>query len=77
MKSSPVFVCPICSSVSYNPDDAAAGYCGRCHVFVDNRGAPSGYVSLTCCGPRAGHGACTSPECICSCHLTEEVNTCF
>jgi hypothetical protein len=31
------FVCPVCKSESYNFNDIAEGYCGRCHAFaVDN-----------------------------------------
>lgn len=29
-----VFRCPECGAVSYNPNDAAYGYCGRCHDFT-------------------------------------------
>lgn len=28
-------VCPQCESVSYNPNDIAQRYCGRCHQFHD------------------------------------------
>jgi hypothetical protein len=27
------FVCPDCNSESFNPNDIAQGYCGRCHSF--------------------------------------------
>jgi hypothetical protein len=30
----PVFVCPKCEAVSYNPNDIREQYCGRCHKFV-------------------------------------------
>lgn len=30
------FTCPRCGAVSYNPNDAANRYCGRCHVFVED-----------------------------------------
>lgn len=30
------FVCPLCSAESFNPNDIAHRYCGRCHVFVDD-----------------------------------------
>lgn len=30
------FECPKCQSVSYNPNDIANWYCGRCHQFVDD-----------------------------------------
>lgn len=31
----PAFVCPLCGFRSYNRNDAANRYCGRCHLFVD------------------------------------------
>ena len=31
------FTCPRCSAVSYNSDDIAAGYCGRCHDWTGPR----------------------------------------
>lgn len=33
MSARAAFQCPRCHSVSHNPDDARALYCGRCHVF--------------------------------------------
>jgi hypothetical protein len=30
------FVCPFCSAVSHNPNDASQRYCGCCHVYVDD-----------------------------------------
>lgn len=30
----PSFRCPVCDAVSYNPNDVAAGYCGRCHDWT-------------------------------------------
>ena len=32
----PSFVCPRCGAKSFNPNDIAARYCGRCHAFVDD-----------------------------------------
>jgi ribosomal protein S27AE len=32
--SHPNFKCPKCGSVSYNLNDIAQGYCGRCHEFT-------------------------------------------
>jgi rubrerythrin len=32
----PSFVCPLCDARSYNPNDIAQRYCGRCHAFVDD-----------------------------------------
>ena len=29
----PVFVCPECSTTSFNPNDIRENYCGRCHKF--------------------------------------------
>jgi hypothetical protein len=31
----PSFVCPRCGARSFNPNDMANRYCGRCHVFVE------------------------------------------
>lgn len=31
-----VFVCPHCRAVSYNPNDVAESYCGRCHWWTGN-----------------------------------------
>jgi hypothetical protein len=30
------FVCPLCSTISVNPNDVQERYCGRCHRFVDD-----------------------------------------
>lgn len=30
------FVCPRCGAESWNVNDVANRYCGRCHVFVDD-----------------------------------------
>lgn len=30
------FVCPRCGAESFNPNDIAEHYCGRCHAFVDD-----------------------------------------
>lgn len=30
----PVFECPKCGSISYNPNDIRFQYCGKCQVFV-------------------------------------------
>ena len=34
--SAPSFTCPRCGAVSYNLNDIANSYCGRCHAFVDD-----------------------------------------
>jgi hypothetical protein len=36
----PVFVCPKCGSVSYNPNDIREDYCGRCLQFVADMRPP-------------------------------------
>lgn len=36
----PIFECPTCHSVSYNPYDIANRYCGRCHEFTGERTIP-------------------------------------
>lgn len=28
--------CHLCNATSYNPNDAAHGYCARCHVFLED-----------------------------------------
>lgn len=33
----PSYVCPKCRARSYNPNDIANRYCGRCHTFEDVR----------------------------------------
>lgn len=43
----PSFTCPRCGAVSYNPNDIANRYCGRCHVFVDDA-APPVFVCAAC-----------------------------
>jgi RNA polymerase subunit RPABC4/transcription elongation factor Spt4 len=30
------FICPRCKAESFNISDNVQGYCGRCHVFVDD-----------------------------------------
>lgn len=30
----PCFICPACGATSYNENDIAAGYCGRCHWYT-------------------------------------------
>jgi hypothetical protein len=30
----PSFTCPCCGAVSYNLNDIANGYCGRCHWYT-------------------------------------------
>jgi hypothetical protein len=32
-----VFTCPHCGMVSHHPEDVRYNYCGRCHLFVDDR----------------------------------------
>jgi ribosomal protein S27AE len=39
-ETSPSFTCPRCGATSYNPNDAAEGYCGRCHAWTGSRFAP-------------------------------------
>ena len=34
-KEPPSFVCPRCGAKSFNPNDIAQHYCGRCHQFVE------------------------------------------
>lgn len=34
------FTCPVCGATSYNPNDVAEGYCGRCHDFTRKRLPP-------------------------------------
>lgn len=34
MGGMPCFTCPACSATSYNENDIAAGYCGRCHWYT-------------------------------------------
>lgn len=29
------FTCPVCGSVSYNPNDVRERYCGRCHGYTE------------------------------------------
>jgi hypothetical protein len=36
------FACGVCGAVSYNPNDAAKGYCGACKMWRDQPG--QGYV---------------------------------
>lgn len=33
----PSITCPECQMTSYNPNDIATGYCGKCHKFTSNR----------------------------------------
>jgi len=33
-----MFVCPTCKAVSYNQNDVANRYCGKCHSFADDEG---------------------------------------
>lgn len=28
------YTCPVCNRTSYNPTDAAEGYCGACHEWT-------------------------------------------
>jgi hypothetical protein len=30
----PSFTCPRCGAISWNPNDAREGYCGRCHDWT-------------------------------------------
>lgn len=32
--TTPSYTCPVCRSVSYNPNDVEQGYCGKCHDFT-------------------------------------------
>ena len=32
----PLFVCPACGAESFNFNDIAQRYCGRCHLFADD-----------------------------------------
>lgn len=32
-------MCPRCGARSFNPNDVAEGYCGRCHVWADDDAA--------------------------------------
>ena len=32
-----VIICPVCESVSANPNDIREGYCGRCHDWTTPR----------------------------------------
>jgi hypothetical protein len=32
-----IFVCPRCGFNSYNPHDFRERYCGRCHIFIDDK----------------------------------------
>ena len=34
----PAFICSRCGFKSFNPNDIAQRYCGRCHVFLDDDG---------------------------------------
>ena len=33
----PAYTCPRCGAVSYNANDIAQRYCGRCHKFATNQ----------------------------------------
>jgi ribosomal protein S27AE len=35
-RAPPSFICPRCGAESFNLNDIAQRYCGRCHVFVDD-----------------------------------------
>ncbi|MBF6299030.1 hypothetical protein IU459_15975 [Nocardia amamiensis] len=37
----PSITCPACGSVSYHPADIEQRYCGRCHMFHSQLGAPA------------------------------------
>ena len=42
----PSITCPKCGSVSYNPNDIAQGYCGRCHDWTTETTRPVEDVEL-------------------------------
>lgn len=65
----PSITCPVCELTSYNPNDVATGYCGKCHDWTALHAyAASG---MTRCGRIAGLSAATAlrwadvtcPEC--------------
>jgi hypothetical protein len=37
VEARPSFTCPRCGATSYNPNDIAEQYCGRCHVFTGDQ----------------------------------------
>ena len=45
------FTCPVCGAVSYNPNDAAERYCGRCRRFTGGQANP---LPLTDLEPSTG-----------------------
>ena len=40
-RAPPSFVCPHCGAESFNPNDIAQRYCGRCHAFIVDDWPPS------------------------------------
>lgn len=42
-----MWVCPHCTTRSYNPIDVEAHYCGRCHHFCDDQTEPQVIVVVT------------------------------
>ena len=38
MSPLPSYQCPHCQAISYNPNDLANHYCGRCHQYGNERG---------------------------------------
>jgi CO dehydrogenase/acetyl-CoA synthase alpha subunit len=57
----PAFVCPRCTAVSYNLNDAKNRYCARCHTFVDDQVCPR------CEGDRQVCNECGKPGARCTC----------
>jgi ribosomal protein S27AE len=67
------FVCPRCGTPSHNPNDAAAGYCGRCHDWTGRMLTP---VCPLCGGAPAGSLPCNAEQAFCAnreCTLTKWV----
>lgn len=42
-----LYVCTICGSESFHPDDVRTGYCGTCHAFTRS------CALMACAGPGA------------------------
>jgi hypothetical protein len=63
IESFELFVCPRCSAVSYNPNDIKQGYCGRCHVFVNDPVCPRCLGSRQVCNECGLDGSrCVCPD---------------
>ena len=45
--STPSFACPVCRAVSYNPNDVAERYCGRCRQFTGGQANPLPMAELS------------------------------